>query len=122
MRCKQIYGLSKCAQNLVSGTQVLLYRRRETRVYPDGREEVVPEHDIYGPDVQVETLEETFSGMFDGEEYPLHRYIFPDGRVLVESVQAAPWSSGPCIFLALKNEKGEWVPESLWLEDAIASA
>lgn len=59
-----------------------------------------------------------YQGMFD-DEYPLHRYVFSDGRVLVEAVQAEPWSSGPCFFLALKDKNDEWVKESLWRNEEI---
>lgn len=41
-------------------------------------------------------------GMFnDGPD--LFRYILNDGRAVEEFVQAVPWSSGPCIFLGLRE-------------------
>jgi hypothetical protein len=43
-------------------------------------------------------------GMFD-EKIPLHSYKLKDGRTVKEYVQADPWSSGPCIFTALKDAK-----------------
>ncbi len=48
---------------------------------------------------------------------PLHRYTMPDGRVFVEYVQAEPWCSGPCYFIALKDKHGNPVPESLWTDE-----
>ena len=44
-----------------------------------------------------------FPGMF-GEMYPLHKYKLKDQSFLYEYVQADPWSSGPCIFLALSTK------------------
>lgn len=57
-------------------------------------------------------------GMFDdGPE--LHRYFLEDGTTVEEKVQAAPWSSGPCIFLQLN--KGEEVLFE-WTEEAMKEA
>jgi hypothetical protein len=53
----------------------------------------------------------------------LHRYTMADGRVLVEYVQAAPWSSGPVYHIALKDEKtGKPVANSLWTQEEIDQA
>ena len=35
------------------------------------------------------------------EEYPLSKFTFQDGTILFEGIQAEPWSSGPCSFMAL---------------------
>ncbi len=64
------------------------------------------------------TREETgncYSDIFV-KEYPLGRYVLPDGRPYYEAVQETAWSMrvGGVAFLALKNEKGNWVPKSLW--------
>jgi hypothetical protein len=58
----------------------------------------------------------SFPGIL-GDEYPLHKYTFPDGQVYYEKVEAVLWESGPCFYLALVDEEGNWVPESLWLEE-----
>ena len=42
-------------------------------------------------------------GMFE-EEIPLHEYELTNGEMWREVVQAAPWSSGPVIFLCLEDE------------------
>ena len=83
--------------------------------------EVLPERDVFGTNIRMEKSGESYIGMFD-QEYALHKYTFPDGRVFYEAVQASPWSSGPCFFLALKDERGEWVGESLWSEEEIENA
>ena len=123
IRETQIQGLSAAARALVAGKRILLYGESIVRTFPDGRVEDLGEHDVFGSDVKKEKSGETFHGMFPEEEtYPLYRYTFPDGHVFEEAVQAEPWSSGPVIFLALKNENGEWVEESLWLQEEIDNA
>ena len=42
-------------------------------------------------------------GMF-GEKIPLWEYELANGETWREVVQAAPWSSGPVIFLCLEDE------------------
>ena len=92
MRCDQYMGLTEAAQSLISGESV-----------------------------RMEKSGKTYSGMFD-DVFCLNRYTLQDGRVFTEAVQAEPWSSGPCFFLALQDEHGEWVPESLWSENEINAA
>lgn len=73
---------------------------------------------VQKPGVEKLSSGETFDGMFE-ETYPLHKYTMPDGTVYFEKIQAEPWSSGPVIFLALKNAKGNWIPNSLWDRNSI---
>jgi hypothetical protein len=55
-------------------------------------------------------------GMFnDGPD--LFVYNLKDNSRIKEVVQATPWSSGPCIFLCLEDEKGE--KKFKWSERAI---
>jgi hypothetical protein len=44
--------------------------------------------------------------MFD-DGPTLYSYECDDGTTVMEDVQDVPWSSGPCIYLKLVNEKGE---------------
>lgn len=60
----------------------------------------------------------TYTGMF-GDPHDLMEYRFRDGRVFTEYVQTEPWSSGPCFFIALKDNIDRVVPESLWAEEEI---
>lgn len=46
----------------------------------------------------------TVEGMFDEEVYDLHYYTDNNGIVWEEFVLASPWSSGPMIFLGIKNK------------------
>jgi hypothetical protein len=50
----------------------------------------------------------------------LNRYELPGGRVFEEYVQAAPWHSGPCYYIALKDSAGNPVRESLWTRKQMA--
>lgn len=53
----------------------------------------------------------------------LYRYTFRDGRILEGYVQAEPWSSGPCTFMALRDAvTKEPVLETLWSEADINNA
>jgi len=88
-------------------------------VYPDGREEEMLPKEVLASVVQQVPSGKSFTGMFPDEVYPHYRYIFPDGKVYEDAVQASPWSSGPVIFLALRDENGDWVPESLWPQEAV---
>ena len=54
------------------------------------------------------------SGMFNDGPM-LWQHTLKDGRVAKEIVQCSPWSSGPCIFLALQigDEKIEWSDDQI---------
>jgi len=121
IRCDQFMGLNEWASNFVKGEPVLVCVEEVTRVYPDGRRETLEPHPVYESSVKMEESGELYSGMFE-DEYPLHKYTLPDGRVYFERLQAAPWSSGPVHFLALQDESGNWIPESLWAEETIEAA
>jgi len=114
----QVIGLTEEAHALVEGQEVLAYTEEGVKVLPDGSHEPFT-RPVYKSDVSREEYGQ-FEGMF-GEPYPLHRYTLPDGRILEEVIQAAPWSSGPCIFLALQ-ENGQWLPETLWSDEEIENA
>ena len=125
----QWVGLHERVRALVAGEQVLAYTERVVRVYPDGREEPQADRLVMASTVRCdqsgEVYADPFAGDLDGDEegsksgVHLNRYTFPDGRVLVEKVQADPWSSGPVVFTALQDESGKWIPESLWSEQEI---
>lgn len=118
MRTDQYIGLNERAQELVRGTPVFLFSEEVTRVYPDGRREILPPREVQGSSVKVED-NGVIEGAWTDVVSTLHKHTLPDGRVLREEVQANPWSSGPCYFVALKDEAGNWVPESLWTDEEI---
>lgn len=118
IRCDQWIGLNDRARSLVEGNNVVLYVDCVERTYPDGRVEVIPPTPVYGSDVEEVESERKVEGMFE-REYALADYILPDGTVCEEHLQAAPWSSGPMFFTALKRD-GEWIPETLWKDSEMA--
>lgn len=120
-RTDQHMGLNGSAALLVSSERKFAYLKRETRFYPDGRVERVPDILVYELAVRKEPSGRYYIGMFD-DRYELTEYTLPDGRVYSEYVQAEPWSSGPVFFLALKDENGNWIPESMWSEEEIENA
>lgn len=62
----------------------------------------------------------TYSGMFM-EEYPLFRHELKSKGYAEEYLQAAPWSSGPCLFLGLKvyDSNGTEIRDFQWTEQEI---
>ena len=123
IRMDQHMGLNEWATNFVQGEQVLVCMEEVTRVYPDGRRETLDPRRVFECSVEQEPSGNSYIGMFEDEcPYCLFRYTFPNGQVYYEAVQTAPWSSGPVFFLALRDKDGNWVPESLWPEEAIESA
>lgn len=111
IRHTQVIGLNERGRAIVAGEEVLLYRLEGRRIFPDGDVEEFAE-EVRGSDVAVDHCG-SFEGMF-GEPYPLYRHTLPDGREFTEDVQETVWSSGPCIFLALRDEEGDWIERSLW--------
>ena len=120
IRCDQPMGLSDGAHKLLnSAPEVLKYVETVIREYPAPslrKEETT--RDVKSR-YEVEDTDEGYYGMF-GDVYKFRRYILTDGRRYVEYMQADPWSSGPCFFLALKDEStGKVVEESLWSDEEI---
>ena len=114
MREDQYMGLTHKAQELL-GLNEKAHLYVEKRIFPDGRELT---RNVTGTRTVCELSGGRFYGMYD-VQYNLHKYTLPDGRVYTEFVQAAPWSSGPMFFIALKDEDGNEVEESLWSQKDI---
>lgn len=117
MRCDQFYGLNEWAEEFVSSITKKCVQKT-TRYYDDGTVEVLPDQELNICQIKREPSGKTVYGMYDNE-YPLYKHIFPDGRVYEEYEQTTIWSSGPMIFLALKDENGNPIANSLWDEDEI---
>ncbi len=118
IRMTQFMGLTDRARKLVKGEPVLAFTDYIVRVYPDGRVMQLPPHTTHVSSVKSEPSGEIVHGMND-DEFPLTKYAFPDGRIYYEREQHEEWSSGPVIFLALQDERGNWIEESLWAEEGI---
>ncbi len=121
MRCDQFAGLNPWATEFVLGEPVFVCTEEVVRVYPEGRRETMPPRQVFESSVKRELSGEDYEGMF-GDAYELSRYVFSDGRIYYARLQAAPWSSGPVFFLALQDEAGSWVAESLLSEEEIEAA
>ena len=126
MRCDQFVGLNEWARILVAGCRKPHFSGKYEEVevvHPDGRSDVI-EVPVLEPCVFREE-NGFYEGMFE-DKYPLYKYTFRcgqhSGKVFYERVQADPWSSGPVVFLALQDENGNWIKESLWDEEDIANA
>jgi len=118
MRTDQIYGLNTWARSLVLATQVVseigVRKYSDDTIEPFIREVKVPVAAI----TKIGEIESAFAeGMVIAD---LSRYELPDGRIFDEYIQAAPWSGGPCYYLALKDGFGNPVPESLWTKKQMA--
>lgn len=117
-RFDQHMGLNEWARDFVEGDPVVLYHEESVRTYPDGHKEFVENRPIMGSTVSREPSDQCYEGM-GGDQYPLWRYKFLDGRIFEERVQADPWSSGPMFYLALVeivNGQENWLQNSLWSE------
>lgn len=112
----QWMGLTQRAKDLIRGETVDV-EITTIRRYPDGREILVLSKEKEFNILRQKSARKV-QNPFSGVDYSLYDFIFPSGRVLEEHVQAQPWSSGPVVFIALK-EKDDWIPESLWSEDEI---
>lgn len=117
MRCAQYIGLNKWAESYVRATVPV--REVGVRLLPGGRTESF-DRAVMMPVAKTEVVG-VIPGFY-GDDIPLVRYTMPNGRVFTEYVQAEPWSSGPCYFIALKNERGKVVPQSLWKQEDIDRA
>lgn len=118
MRSDQYIGLNDWARKKVLATR----KAREIghRVYPDGR--AVPfQRKVRVPVARVRVIGR-IKGAWDPHVANLHRYTLPNGQVYEEFVQAEPWSSGPCYFIALKDRSGNEVKESLWSDEDLKRA
>jgi hypothetical protein len=116
----QIIGLNAWAKELVDQTETVVEVGRVETITGDWIENFERKVQRKVQNGVVKTPSgNKYSGSSYGEEYCLNKYTFVNGRVLEEFLQAAPWDSGPCFFLALKDKNGEKVLESLWTDEQI---
>lgn len=115
MRTDQYIGLTEKGVEIIKNVgERILYFIHGTKTFTDGSTE--PYEDVHTEPMQRQYDE--IEGAF-GNSFPLYEYTLQNGRVVREAVQATPWSSGPCFFIALKDEEGNWIQESLWSNKAI---
>jgi len=118
----QYIGLSPAARDFLKINETKVVGKIKTiNTYNDGR--VVESEEDFKESLTIrEDSGECTYGMFEEEKISLFKYTTDSGKVYTEYVQDDPWSSGPCIFIALKDESGNIVKESLWPEEEIENA
>lgn len=101
IRCTQIFGLTEEATNHLEANCALEISKRCPHC----------DEPIGWKWIQREYKDAKEEGMFDDGPM-LFEYTMKDNSKLREVIQTSPWSSGPCIFLCLEDEKGnrlfEW--------------
>ena len=118
MRSDQWIGLNAWATREVGRTRTA--REVGVRVFRRGRIERF-DRKVRVPFAKVEVISPVAGAWVDVVGH-LHRYIMPNGKVYEEFLQADPWSSGPCYFIALKDQQGNPVPQSLWTDEELNNA
>lgn len=106
MRCTQIIGISPEAWEFLKENVAMI----PCAPCPHCGEPTSEKMDCYSYE------DASYLGMFDDGPL-LEEYTLKDGSKVREVEQATPWSSGPCIFLCLENEKGERMFE--WPQEEI---
>jgi len=104
MRCYQPMGLTEEARNFLNEKCL----KKPSLICPDcGKiisESIVSE--------EIDKIE-----VFYDDGPTLHKYKMKDGSEIIEVIQASPWSSGPVVFLCLKDPDGktmfEWPQEEI---------
>jgi hypothetical protein len=120
MRCWQYIGFNEAAKKILAETKTVGDKEITCR-YIDDRgittwKEQIKESAYTKERYAVE------QPWYDSEN-ELYRYKFDDGRILEDYVQAEPWSSGPCTFMALRDAVSkEPLTETLWSEEDIQKA
>lgn len=100
MRCTQLIGLSKAAEDyLEKNALVTPIKTCGECGHVSGGNRVARVYDS-------ETGRR--AGMFD-DGPDLYEYELRDTSIVMEVVQATPWSSGPNIFICLRDEHGKWL-------------
>lgn len=118
MRIDQFKGLNQWARRKVRRTRLVREVGKEIRAggkevpFDRVRRVACVEKRLYS---KVRARYTLFAG-------DLHRYTLANGTVLEEYVQAVMESGGPCYFIALRDQHGQPVPQSLWTDRELAAA
>lgn len=118
MRSTQFYGLNDRAKEYLenNANKKLLYVDKVSRLYSEG--EVVVDFASEVLDLEKYPAGDEVLGMFEEKVHTLQVYKMRDGSFVEEYIQAEPWSSGPMIFLALRDLTSKEIVEvSLWADD-----
>lgn len=117
MRIDQYIGLNSWARKNVAGKHSV--REIGVQILPGGKKRRFNRWRR----VSIARIQQigVIKGAWNPAVAQLKRYTMPDGRVFEEFVQEVPWSGGPCYHIALKDGRGNVVPESLWTEDELSA-
>ena len=125
MRANQPMGLPASAQSLLEG-RLALPSGRFYEGYWDERYQLVnylaPDAALSALLVQRATLEAEMAKLEAAIETEGQRQIAAGADHLVEFEQAVLYSSGPCMFLGLRDQDGRSVAGGLWGECAMGAA
>ena len=132
-------GLNGWARKFLESERILTYTLERTKVFPDGRREVMDPMPYYDDVVKTE-LREDFNDLvedcervYEACDESLNIYTFPDGKKYFERVwkehhepQKGFWArvfgtTRTYSFLALQDEEGKWLPGSTWTDDQISA-
>jgi hypothetical protein len=120
MRSWQYQGFTPAA-NAILSEKVEIGIKTFTTVFHDDRPDLVGSEPVYEK-AYTEEVYKTENPWYDSN-HDLHILRFSDGRVLETYVQAEPWSSGPCTFMAIRDHvTKEPVVETLWSQRDIDTA
>lgn len=116
MRTDTLVGLNAWSKRLINRK---LKGAREVGqiVFPDGKT-VKFEREVR--EVKLAEVVGYIRGRYRQYVAPRRRYTMHDGRVLTEVVQNIAHCGGPNYFVALVDEKGNFVPQSLWTEERMS--
>lgn len=122
MRMLQYMGFNDYAKDFLKpkGTP---YQAISYKVYADGSKSDV--HEKNGNDFHYTSEKIGFSDQWYGEGADLHEYTITHGtstgQKFYDGIQAAPWSSGPVIFMALYYDKEctQPIPGTTWTDKEI---
>lgn len=120
MRCDQLMYLNSRGRKIAGGKDIRV-KITVIKEYLDGGHPTETETTEM---IEPENIAVSSGGTYSGyDEYPLHIYLSPSGDTLYwEALQEVIWSSGPMMFLALKDESGNWIKESLWTPEEMENA
>jgi len=107
-RSDQIVGLNARAGSYL-GTNGATDIARHYR-----NDELISEHTILACELSDRYA---ITDMLGEEQIKWNKYLLKNGRWVYEYAQESPWASGPVHFLALKNEEGEVIKETLWTKE-----
>lgn len=122
MRMTQYQGFTQAAHEWLNrNCEAITYTEFTRRVYSDGRKETLLPRVVNI--LKSEETDNIIYGLCDEEVRNLKRYPLKKGGYVEEYLQAEIWSSGPCMFMALRfSDTKIPINASLWPQKALDAA